>query len=283
MERKKVTISYLMKKKREGTKITKVNVFDYPMAVLCDQVGIDILMIGDSVGMVVLGYESTIPVTMEDMIHHAKAVSRGTEYAFVICDMPFLSYQISTEGALRNAGRLVKETGVDAVKLEGGKEIKDTVASIVRAGIPVVGHIGLTPQRSLIGGYRRQGRDAITGRMILEDAIALEQAGVSILVLENTTSEVAKKVTDAAKIPVIAAGSGPYCDGQSLNIYDILGLSLKGVPKFAKRYFDGKEMVLNAVAAFKKEVEGGVFPDKEHTFHMDDGEAEKLIAPSSNG
>lgn len=277
MERKKVTVLDLLKKKERGEKITKVNVYDYPTAVLADRVGFDIIGIGDSVGMVVLGYENTIPVTMEDMIHHAKAVVRGVKNAFVICDLPFLTYNVSEEQAIRNAGRLMQEAGVDAVKLEGGEEVKHIVKAIVDAGIPVNGHIGLTPQRvAVIGGYRVQGRDAATGRMIIEDAKALEAAGAFAITLECVTLEVAKKITETLKIPTIGIGSGPYCDAQTLILHDIIGLSLRLVPKFAKRYVDVKSMISQGLETFKREVQTRKYPDEEHSFHMQKEETDKL-------
>ena len=278
MERKKVTVPDLLQMKREGRKITKVNLHDYPTAVLADRAGIDIVMIGDSIGMVVLGYSNTLPVTMEEMIHHAKAVVRGARNCFVVCDMPFMSYQTSIDEAVRNAGRLMKETGVDCVKMEGGVEIKEKVKAIVEAGIPVMGHIGLLPQRvSLVGKYRVQGKDAATAKLILEDALALEKAGAFCIVLETVTAEVAKLITESLKIPTLGAGSGPYLDGQSLNLYDILGLSLGIVPRFAKKYLNLGEEATRVLAEYKKDVEEGRFPAEEHFFRMDEKELEKLM------
>jgi 3-methyl-2-oxobutanoate hydroxymethyltransferase len=278
MERKKITVPDILLMKKQGRKITKVNLHDYPTAVLADRAGIDIVMIGDSIGMVVLGYENTIPVTMEEMIHHAKAVVRGAKHCMVVCDMPFMSYQTSVDEAVWNAGRLLKETGVDAVKLEGGVDIKDKVKAIVGAGIPVMGHIGLLPQRvSLIGKYRVQGKDAPTARMIFEDALAVEKAGAFCIVLETVTAEVAKLITERLKIPTLSAGSGPYLDGQSLNLYDIIGLSLGIVPRFAKRYINLAEEVTKALQDYKKDVEEGKFPAEENYFHMEEEELRKLV------
>ncbi|MDH4264977.1 MAG: 3-methyl-2-oxobutanoate hydroxymethyltransferase [Deltaproteobacteria bacterium] len=277
MERKKVTVPHLWQMKREGRKITKINLHDYPTAVLADQAGIDIVMTGDSIGMVVLGYENTIPVTMAEMIHHAKAVVRGAKHCLVVCDMPFMSYQTSVDEAVRNAGRILKETGVDAVKLEGGADIKEKVKAMVGAGIPVMGHIGLLPQRvSLVGKYRVQGKDAAAARLILEDALALEEAGAFCIVLESVTAEAAKMITDRLKIPTLGAGSGPYLDGQSLNLYDILGLSLGVVPRFAKKYLNLVEEVPRVLGEYKKDVEEGKFPAEEHYFRMDEKEIKKL-------
>jgi 3-methyl-2-oxobutanoate hydroxymethyltransferase len=280
MERKKVTVPDILSMKKQGRKITKVNLHDYPTAVLADRAGIDIVMIGDSIGMVVLGYENTIPVTMEEMIHHAKAVARGAKHCLVVCDMPFMSYQTSVEEAVRNAGRLMKETGVDAVKLEGGADVQEKVKAIVAAGIPVMGHIGLLPQRvSLIGKYRVQGKDAATARMIIEDALALEKAGAFCIVLETVTAELAKMITERLKIPTLGAGSGPYLDGQSLNLYDLIGLSLGIVPRFAKRYLNLAEQITKVLQDYKRDVEEGKFPTEENYFHMDQQELRKLGGP----
>jgi 3-methyl-2-oxobutanoate hydroxymethyltransferase len=280
MERKKVTVPDILQMKKQGRKITKVNLHDYPTAALADRAGIDIVMIGDSIGMVVLGYENTIPVTMEEMIHHAKAVVRGAKHCLVVCDMPFMSYQTGVEEAVRNAGRLMKETGVDAVKLEGGADIQEKVKAIVGAGIPVMGHIGLLPQRvSLMGKYRVQGKEAATARMIIEDALALEKAGVFCIVLETVTAELAKMITERLKIPTLGAGSGPYLDGQSLNLYDLIGLSLGIVPRFAKRYLNLAEEITKVLQNYKRDVEEGKFPTEENYFHMDQQEFRKLGGP----
>ena len=279
MERKKVTVPDILVMKKQGRKITKVNLHDYPTAVLADRAGIDIVMIGDSIGMVVLGYENTIPVTMEEMIHHAKAVVRGAKHCLVVCDMPFMSYQTSVDEAVWNAGRLLKETGVDAVKMEGGVDIQEKVKAIVGAGIPVMGHIGLLPQRvSLVGKYRVQGREAEAARLILEDALAVEGAGAFCIVLESVTAETAKVITEKLKIPTLGAGSGPYLDGQSLNLYDILGLSIGIVPRFAKKYLNLAEETIRVLSEFKKDVDEGRFPAEEHYFRMDEKEYKKLTA-----
>lgn len=277
MERKKVTTPDILRMKGGPRKITKVNLHDYPTAVLADRAGIDMVMIGDSIGMVVLGYPNTLPVTMEEMIHHAKAVVRGAGKCLVVVDMPFMSYQVSVEDAVRNAGRLIKETGADGVKLEGGAEIADKVKAVVTAGIPVMGHIGLLPQRvSLIGKYRVQGRDAASARQILEDARALEAAGVFCVVLENVTAEVGRMVTEKLRVPTLGAGAGPYVDGQSMNLYDIIGLSLGTMPRFAKSYIRLAEEMVKALGTYKEEVEQGKFPSEEHFFHMEEEEYEKL-------
>jgi 3-methyl-2-oxobutanoate hydroxymethyltransferase len=277
MERKKIAVPDILRMKKEGRKITKINLHDYPTAVLADRAGIDMVMIGDSIGMVVLGYANTIPVTMEEMIHHARAVVRGAGSCLAVCDMPFMSYQTGIEEAVRNAGRILKETGVDCVKMEGGVEIREKVKAIVEAGIPVMGHIGLLPQRvSLEGKYRVQGRDAASAKEILADALAIEEAGAFCIVLESVTAEAAKMITDRMKIPTLGAGSGPYLDGQSLNLYDILGLSLGIVPRFAKKYLNLTEDVVRVLGEFKKDVEGGKFPGEENFFRMDPEEVQKL-------
>jgi 3-methyl-2-oxobutanoate hydroxymethyltransferase len=277
MDRKKVTIPDILRMKKEGKRITKINLHDYPTAVLADQAGIDMVMVGDSIGMVVMGYDNTIPVTIEEIMHHCKAVVRGAKHCLVVGDMPFMSYQVSVEEAVRNAGRLFKETGIDAVKLEGGAEIAEKVKAIVAAGIPVIGHIGLLPQRiSLIGRYRVQGKDAPSARVILEDALALQGAGVFAIVLESVTAEAAKYITEKLWVPTLGAGSGPYVDGQSLNLYDVLGLSLGVVPRFAKKYLNLAEDVTRVLEEFKGDVDAGRFPAEENFFRMDEKEVMKL-------
>jgi len=278
MERKKVTIPALMKTKQRAQKITFVTAYDYPMAVLADQAGVDIILVGDSVGMVMLGYPSTLPVTMSEMIHHTKAVVRGAKYAFIVGDMPFMSYNASIEEAIRNAGRFMK-VGCDAVKLEGGSEMSKTTRAIVDAGIPVMSHIGLTPQRmALLGGYRVQGQDASTAKRVIEDAEALEKAGAFSILLECVTAEVAKVITEESSVPIISVASGPYCDGQALVITDILGLTLwTPKPKFVKQYVNLSEIILNALRAYCEDVTTGRFPTDEHSFHMAEGEFEKLL------
>lgn len=273
----KVTIPTLKKMKKEGKKITMVTAYDYPTAVLADQAGVDIILVGDSVGMVMLGYSSTLPVTMNEIIHHAKAVVRGAKRSMVIGDMPFMSYNASVEEAIKNAGKLLK-VGCDAVKVEGGIEVEKTVKAIVDAGIPVMGHIGLTPQRfALLGGYKLQGRDAVSARKIIEDARALERAGAFAILFELTTMEVAKIITEELTIPTIGIGAGPYCDGQVLVITDILGLTMwTPTPKFAKQYVNLSEIILNALKNYVNDVRWGKFPTEEHSYHMEKGEFEKL-------
>jgi 3-methyl-2-oxobutanoate hydroxymethyltransferase len=277
MERTKITITDLNRKKREGMKITMLTAYDYPTGKLIDGAGLDVVLVGDSLGMTVLGYDSTVPVTMDEMIHHTKAVRRGTKYAFLIGDMPFLSFQVSKEDAIRNAGRFMKEAGCDAVKLEGGREVAGTVKAIVDAGIPVLGHLGLTPQSvSKLGGYRIQGKDAEAAKKILDDAILLEKSGCFAIVLECVPDQVAKFVTEKLRIPTIGIGAGPYCDGQVLVTNDMLGLFDKFVPKFVKQYVKLSALISDAVKDFKADVEAGKFPGKEHSFVIKEEELDKL-------
>jgi 3-methyl-2-oxobutanoate hydroxymethyltransferase len=277
MERKKVTITDLQNKKRDRKKITMLTAYDYPMARLVDDAGIDIILVGDSLGMVVLGLDSTVPVTMDMMIHHAMAARRGTKYAFFIGDMPFMSYQISKEEAIRNAGRFMKEAGCDAVKLEGGDEVMDVTIAIVNAGIPVLGHLGLTPQTvSKLGGFKVQGKDAESAGKILEQAYALERAGCFAVVLECVPDQVAKLITEKLSIPTIGIGAGRDCDGQVLVTNDMIGLFDKFVPKFVKQYVKLSAVISDGLKKYKDEVEKGIFPDSGHSFAIKDEEIKKL-------
>ncbi len=270
MERKKVTIPSLQKMKQEGNKVTMLTAYDFPNAQLVDAAGIDMILIGDSLGNVVLGYESTVPVTMDEMIHHSKAVRRGVNYAFLIGDMPFMSYQISTEDAIRNAGRFMKEAGCDGVKLEGGIEVKDKLKAIFDAGIPVVGHLGLTPQSATkLGGLKVQGKDEAQAKKIIDDAKILEDAGAFCIILECVPAGLAKKVTGSVSIPTIGIGAGPWCDGQVLVYHDMVGLFERFKPKFVKQYVNLSAEITKAVEGFKKEVKEGKFPDAKHSFGME--------------
>ena len=267
MKDKKVTILDFGKKKKAGEKITVLTAYDYPMARIIDDAGIDAVLIGDSVGMVVLGYDSTSQVTMREMIHHSKAVRRGVKRAFVIGDMPFMSYQASCADAVRNAGRFVKEAGCDAVKVEGGKEVCDKVRAINDAGIPVVGHIGLTPQSvTKLGGYRVQGREEGSSSRLMDDAAHLEKAGCFAIILECVPRDLAKKITLRSRIPTIGIGAGPHCDGQVLVTHDIIGYFDRFLPKFVKQYAKVGDSIKKAVEDFRKETESGTFPDDEHSF-----------------
>ncbi|MFA5147017.1 MAG: 3-methyl-2-oxobutanoate hydroxymethyltransferase [Candidatus Omnitrophota bacterium] len=277
MERKKFMITDFYEKKRSGRKITMLTAYDYPMARIVDGAGIDSILVGDSLGMVVLGYESTVPVTMDEMIHHAKAVRRGTKYAFLIGDMPFMSYQVSKEEAVRNAGRFMKEAGCDAVKLEGGDEVFEATAAIVDAGIPVLGHLGLTPQSiSKLGGYRVQGKSAESAKKILDQALKLEKAGCFGIVLECVPDKVARLITKELRIATIGIGAGPYCDGQVLVTNDMVGLFDRFVPKFVKQYVKLSSLIGDGVKQYKEEVEGGKFPDEAHSFVIKEEELKML-------
>jgi 3-methyl-2-oxobutanoate hydroxymethyltransferase len=277
MERKKITPVDIQAMKNEGRKITMLTAYDYPMALLEDRAGIEIILVGDSVGMTVLGYENTIPVTMGEMIHHTKAVSRGAKYALIIGDMPFMSYNSSEREAILNAGRFMKEGGADAVKLEGGASVKDIVKALVKAGIPVMGHIGLTPQTiSMLGGFKVQGKDAETAQKIIDDALLLEDAGAFSVLLEAVPAPIAKRVTERLKVPTIGIGAGVHCDGQVLVVHDMLGLFDRFTPKFAKRYVNLSEMILKAFDAYREEVLKGSFPTDQHSFHIDEKELSKV-------
>jgi 3-methyl-2-oxobutanoate hydroxymethyltransferase len=271
MDRKKVTILDLMGKKKDGKKISMLTAYDFAMASFIDQVGIDMVLIGDSLGMVVLGYDSTVPVTMDEMIHHCKAVRRGTRYAFLVGDMPFMSYNISREEGIRNAGRFLKEAGCDAVKLEGGLEVAATVQAIVQAGIPVVAHIGLTPQTAgKLGGFKVQGKDLASAQELLDAAVAMEQAGACSIVMECIPDKLAGLISRSVKIPTIGIGAGPECDGQVLVTNDLLGLFEKFTPKFVKQYVKLFPKIKETIAVYRQEVEGGLFPGPEHCFAMDE-------------
>jgi len=277
MERKKVTISDLMAKKENGEKITMLTAYDYPTAQMVDKAGIDTILVGDSLGMVVLGYTSTVPVTMEEMIHHTKAVTRGTTYAFVLGDMPFMSYQAGIENAIENAGRFIKEAECDAVKLEGGSEVAPVVKAIVTAGIPVCAHIGLTPQTATqLSGFKVQGKDAESARNLINAAKDLETAGAFMVVMECIPEMLASRITKELTIPTIGIGAGTGCDGQVLVYHDTVGLFERFTPKFVKQYIKLGPMILDALKEYKNEVEKGVFPGKEHTFKMSKEEAEKI-------
>ena len=277
MERKKVTPVDIQAMKKEGKKISMLTAYDYPMALLEDRAGIDIILVGDSLAMTVLGYENTLPVTMDEMLHHTKAVVRGAKHALIIGDMPFMSYNTSEREAIINAGRFMKEGGADAVKLEGGASVKDIVKAIVKAGIPVMGHIGLTPQTiSMLGGFKVQGKDAQAAQKIIDDALALEEAGAFSVLLEAVPAPIAKKVTERLTVPTIGIGAGVHCDGQVLVVHDILGLFDRFTPKFAKRYVNLSEVMVKAFESYRDEVLGGAFPTDQHSFHIDEKELKKL-------
>jgi 3-methyl-2-oxobutanoate hydroxymethyltransferase len=270
MTRDKITIRTLPRMKAQGEKITMLTAYDYPLARAVDEAGIEVILVGDSLGMVVLGHPTTLPVTMDDMVHHCKAVARGVSRALLVADLPFMSYQVSREDALRNAGRLVKEGGAEAVKLEGGAEVLEAVEALVGAGIPVMGHLGLTPQSyHQMGGYRVQARTAEEADRLLKDAGALERAGIFSLVLEGIPSEVARRVTESLTVPTIGIGAGPSCDGQVLVAHDMLGLQEDLSPKFVKRYAQGRQVFLEAMRQFRTEVRSGKFPGPEHSYRLE--------------
>ena len=277
-ERRKTTPAMLQAKKQRGEKIVRVTCYDYPMALLADRAGVDAILVGDSCGMVVAGMNSTVPVTMEQMIYHCTAVSRATRYAMVIGDLPFLSYQADIRDAIYNAGRLIKEGGADVIKLEGGTEFAPTVQAIVKAGIPVVGHIGITPQSAAMsGGFKVQGTDVATGRRLIDDAIALEAAGAFMLTLEGAPDLLAEAICRKLRIPVTSMGGGPNTDGQTINLYDILGLFDRFVPKFVKRYANLAELILESLQHYKAEVEEGIFPGPLHTYHMQEEVLKEIL------
>ncbi len=277
MQRKKITISDLYQMKASGEKVTMLTAYDYPGAVACERAGVDSVLVGDSLGNVVLGMDSTVPVTMDDMIRHCQAVRRGIANPFLIGDMPFLSYQVSVAEAVRNAGRFMQEAGCDCVKLEGGSEMADTVAAIVRAGIPVCAHIGLTPQSvAMLGGYKVQGKDLAGAQKLIDSAKALEQAGASMIVFECIPSALAAAITKSTTMITIGIGAGPDCDGQVLVYHDILGLTTRKTPKMAKQFINLLPQIEQAVDDYVREVKAGAFPEDQHGFAMDKSVVAKL-------
>lgn len=275
--KQKVTLPDVLEYKRQGQKIPVLTAYDYPSARLLDSAGVPVILVGDTLGMVVLGHKSTVPVTLEDMIHHCRAVARGAERAFLIGDLPFLTYQTSIEDAIRSAGRLIKEGYVEAVKLEGGREMAATIRAIVDAGIAVCAHIGLTPQSvSKLGGYKLQGREAEQAAQLIEDARILEAAGASMIVLEMVPAPVAQRITQALAIPTIGIGAGPDCDGQVLVFHDFLGLNEGFQPRFLKRYRNLGQEIIDAAREYCADVQSGAFPTDEHSFSMRSGELAKL-------
>jgi 3-methyl-2-oxobutanoate hydroxymethyltransferase len=276
-QRKKVTTTLFRQKKERGEPITMLTAYDYPTALAEDQAGIDSILVGDSLGMVVLGYPNTLPVTMEDMIHHCKAVSRGAKFALLIGDMPFMSYQASTEEAVRNAGRFLQEAGMDAIKLEGGRERVEAIRAIVAAGIPVMGHLGLTPQSvNQLGGFRPQGKTASAAKRLIEDSLLLEEAGCFGIVLESVPAKLAELISNKLSIPTIGIGAGVGCDGQVLVAHDILGLFDRFTPKFVKKYADFHGEMQRAFSEYMADVQSRSFPATEHSVEMDDKEWQAL-------
>ncbi len=263
----KITVNDFFKKKTEHKKISMITAYDYPFAVIADQAGMDAVLVGDSLGMVVQGLDNTLPVTMDEMIYHTKIVSRAAVNAMVIGDMPFMSYQTTGEEAVRNAGRFLKEAGASAIKIEGGAEVEGLIKAITKADIPVMAHIGLTPQAiHRMGGYKVQGRTEDAANKLREEAHTVADAGAFALILEAIPMDLAKKITEELSIPTIGIGAGPHCDGQVLVLHDVLGLFERFVPKFAKRYANLKEEALKALVTYREEVEKGHFPSDDQSF-----------------
>ncbi|HPZ10352.1 MAG TPA: 3-methyl-2-oxobutanoate hydroxymethyltransferase [Candidatus Eremiobacteraeota bacterium] len=277
-ERKKIMLPDLFRKKRKGQPITMLTCYDYPTAYFQDEAGIDMILVGDSLGMTMLGYDSTLPVTMEDMIRHAQAVRRGAKNVWLIGDMPYMTYQPSVECAIRNAGRFMAEASCDAIKLEGGREISDRIKGIVAAGIPVMGHLGLTPQSaSALGGFKVQGKGALQAKKIMDDALALEEAGVFAILLEMVPDRVCKIITEKVKDTIIISlGSGPDAHGQLLIYHDMFGLYPKFKPRMAKVYGDAGSVILNGLRQYAQEVTNKTFPRPENWFPMKDEEYEEF-------
>ena len=273
----KNTVATFAQAKAEGRKLSMLTAYDYSTAKLEDEAGIDGILVGDSLGNVMLGYEDTLSVTMEDMIHHCAAVARGAKNALIVCDMPFMSYEVSVEQAVTNAGRLLKEGRANCVKLEGGREVCPQVAAIVAAGIPVMGHIGLTPQSiNAFGGFKVQGKSEAAARKLIEDARALQEAGAFAIVLEAVPAKLATLVTEAVDVPTIGIGAGAGCDGQILVYQDMLSMFSDFCPKFVKQFANVGQAMREGFAAYINEVQAGTFPSEEHTFKIDDEVLEKL-------
>ncbi len=261
------TIQDFLKKKAENKKITMLTAYDYPFAQIVDEAGIEAIIVGDSLGMVVQGLDNTLPVTMEEMLYHTKIVSRAVKNAMVIGDMPFMSYQASVEEAVRNAGRFLKEAGASAIKLEGGAEVAEHIRAMAKSDIPVMAHIGLTPQSiHRMGGYKVQGKTEKAAKKIIEEAHIVEDAGAFSLLLEAIPMNLAKKITKELSIPTIGIGAGPYCNGQVLVLHDVIGLFERFVPKFVKRYANLRDDALKAIKAYKEDIEKGIFPSEEQSF-----------------
>ncbi|HET9588519.1 MAG TPA: 3-methyl-2-oxobutanoate hydroxymethyltransferase [Anaerolineales bacterium] len=276
--RKKVTTLTFRQKKERREPITMLTAYDYPTALAMDKAGVDSILVGDSLAMVVLGYENTLPVTMEEMLHHCRAVARGAKTALLIGDMPFMSYQVSVEEATRNAGRFLQQGAMDAVKLEGGRERAEAIRSITGAGIPVMGHLGLTPQSvHQLGGFRAQGKTAAAAKRLVEDALTLEEAGCFSLVLESVPARLAELISGRISIPTIGIGAGAGCDGQVLVTHDLLGLFDRFTPKFVKKYADFHAEMQRAFADYIEDVETKRFPAQEHTVEMNDTEWDALL------
>ncbi len=274
----RVTISHIKAMKRRGEPITMITAYDYPSARLVEDAEVPMILVGDTLGMVVLGYDTTLPVTMDDMLHHVKAVVRGTEKTLVVADMPFMSYQSGPEEALRNAGRFMQEGGAQAVKLEGGVTVAETVRKIVDAGIPVMGHVGLTPQSvHQVGGWKVQGKGPRDAVRVMNDALALEQAGAFSVVLELVPTPLATLISKRLRVPTIGIGAGPGCDGQVQVFHDLLGLYGDFVPKHTRQYAQVGNVIRSAIAQYRADVEAGRFPTEEQSFGMDESALAELL------
>ena len=278
MKQKRVTIPQIIEWKRNKRKISAITAYDYATARLVDEAGIDIILVGDSVAMVAMGHENTLSVTMDEMIHHTRAVKRGTKDALLVGDMPFMSYQLSDEDAVTNAGRFIKEGAAEAVKIEGGVRMIDRVKAIIQSGISVMGHVGLTPQSvHQFGGYRIQGKSHHDGRQIKKDAMELQKAGVFSIVIEGVYTDLAEEITQELDIPTIGIGAGPHCDGQILVSNDMLGLNKDFLPKFVKKYADLDSTITTAVKTYIEEVQSGDFPAEEHSYSEDKKPLRKVV------
>ncbi len=274
----KNTVSTLLEQKQSGDRITMLTAYDSTTAAVMDECGVNAILVGDSLGMVMLGYENTLPVTMEDMIHHTAAVSRGARNAFIVADMPFMSYQTDVRDAVINAGRLVKEGGANAVKLEGGAEVCQQIRAIVNASIPVVAHLGLTPQSvNAFGGFRVQGRSLDKARKLINDALEIQEAGACSVVLEGIPSKLAEIITQKLVIPTIGIGAGSGCDGQVLVYQDMLGLTTGHTPKFVKRFADVGALMRKGISEYISETKSGAFPSEEHTYSVEEAVIEQLM------
>ena len=277
MSREKVTIQYMKQKKERGEKLSRTALYDYPMAVLAEEAGIEIINMGDSIANVMFGYDSTLPADLDVMIEHSKAVRRGAPSAFIMGDMPFLSYQVSIEDAIRNAGRYMKEAGMDCVKVEGGMEVIPVIEALTKSSIPVIGHTGLTPQSAImLGGYKTQGRTADIAYKLIKVVEEMEKAGSIAVVIEAVPVEVSKIIYGRSGIPILGTGVGPYSDSPMINFYDMLGFYEK-VPRFAKKYANLREEIINAVQNFINDINTGEYPTAAHSYKMIDGEEEKLL------
>lgn len=266
-----------LKMKESNEKIAMLTAYDYPSAKQAEEAGVDLILVGDSLGMVVLGYETTIPVTIEDMVHHAKAVKRGAKDTFIVVDMPFLTYHTTIKDTLINAGKIIQETGVNAVKLEGADEVLDHIKALTRAGIPVMAHLGLTPQSvNVLGGFKVQGKEAGAAQKLLEDAKKCEEAGAFSIVLECVPKQLANEITNFVSVPVIGIGAGKNVDGQVLVYHDIIGYGVGRVPKFVKQYENIQSLIVDGIQSYVSEVKNATFPEEQHSFSMKESELKGL-------